>query len=291
MNETGDPANQSAPTGGPVPAETLNGGLSATGDGGRGEGGTATPLPAGPLAEYPWLTFLMPFAVFMLVGALEPKPPSATVEHANSWFGIGYHYYPHIYALKIALTLLAMWLVWPGYRTFSWRWSWLSVGLGVVGGGVWIGLCRLQLEPKLLAPLGLDSFVDLGQRSAFDPLTEMANQPVWAYGFLCVRFIGLVFVVAVIEEFFLRGFVMRFVMDPDWWKVPFGQVSTMAMAAGTVVPMATHPGELLAALVWFSSVTWLMVRTKNIWDCVIAHAITNLVLGCYVVASGDWWLM
>jgi membrane protease YdiL (CAAX protease family) len=52
-----------------------------------------------------------------------------------------------------------------------------------------------------------------------------------------------------------------------------------------------HPGELLAAAVWFSMVTWLMVKTRNIWDCVVAHAVTNLLLGVYVVATGQWQLM
>jgi membrane protease YdiL (CAAX protease family) len=38
-------------------------------------------------------------------------------------------------------------------------------------------------------------------------------------------------------------------------------------------------------------VTWLMVKTRNIWDCVVAHAVTNLLLGVYVVATGQWQLM
>jgi membrane protease YdiL (CAAX protease family) len=38
-------------------------------------------------------------------------------------------------------------------------------------------------------------------------------------------------------------------------------------------------------------VTWLMVRTRNIWDCVVAHALTNLILGIYVVTTGTWRLM
>jgi hypothetical protein len=33
-----------------------------------------------------------------------------------------------------------------------------------------------------------------------------------------------------------------------------------------------------------------MLRTRNIWDCVAAHAITNLMLGIYVVAAHDWRL-
>jgi membrane protease YdiL (CAAX protease family) len=83
---------------------------------------------------------------------------------------------------------------------------------------------------------------------------------------------------------------MRFVVREDWWAVPFGQVTRLAAVVGTAVPMMMHPAELLAALVWFSLVTWLMIRTKNIWDCVAAHATTNLLLGIYVVTQHQWQL-
>jgi hypothetical protein len=80
-------------------------------------------------------------------------------------------------------------------------------------------------------------------------------------------------------------------MTAEWTKVPIGQVNALAVVAGTLVPMATHPGELLAAALWFSLVTWLMVKTRNIWDCVVAHAVTNLLLGVYVLCSGQWYLL
>jgi uncharacterized protein len=34
-----------------------------------------------------------------------------------------------------------------------------------------------------------------------------------------------------------------------------------------------------------------MIRTRSIWSCVLVHAITNIILGIYVIASGQWWLM
>ena len=61
-----------------------------------------------------------------------------------------------------------------------------------------------------------------------------------------------------------------------------------AIAVGTLLPVAMHPAEILAAAVWFSAVTWLMYKTRNIWDCVAAHAVTNLLLGVWVVFSGEW---
>jgi hypothetical protein len=47
---------------------------------------------------------------------------------------------------------------------------------------------------------------------------------------------------------------------------------------------------LIAALVWFSLVSFLMVRTGKFWNCVLAHAITNGLLGIYVITFHQWQL-
>ncbi len=250
------------------------------------------------LDKHPWIVFLLPLLIFMIITSLEPTPQRSG--GALGWV-IYYEDYPWIYTAKIALTLLAVGLVAGGYRQFPPRLSPWAIVVGVAGVVVWIGLCKLQLEAKLFGPLfdnrlgemvGLSGMFDAAAtRSAYNPLKELAENPAAAWGFLAVRFVGLALVVPVIEEFFLRGFLMRFVMVRDWWKVPFGEVNTAAVVLGTVVPMMMHPAELLSAAVWFSMVTWLMVKTRNIWDCVAAHMVTNLLLGIYVVASGDWYLM
>ena len=286
------------------------------------------PLPDGWLGKHPWVTFLLPFIVYMLVGQFEPKPPQATtndgetaiassdesedvatlnevadleeveivesegVEDSSGWFPqLPYRHYPVVYTAKVALTCIAMLIVFPGYRTFPFRVSWLAVLVGSVGIVLWIGICKLDLEQEILPSLGLGSFVASGERSAFNPLEQLANNKAWAYGFLAIRLFGLAVVVPIIEEFFLRGFVMRFVMHDNWHQIPFGHVNRTAVIVGTALPMLMHPAELVAAFVWFSMVTWLMVRTRSIWDCVVAHMVTNALLGAYVIWSGDWHLM
>lgn len=292
----------------------------------------APPLPAGWLSTYPWVTFVLPMIVFMLLGSFEPTPPQGfdprdaesitelrtRLERAEAleatsegWLPkFSYQDYPWIYSAKLALVVLTMIAVWPGYRTFPWKVHALSVLVGVVGVVLWIVLCHLRLEPQILGPLdrflgslipgrdptevpsiGLLGMLGTGERSAYNPLVYLADQPALAWAFLAIRFIGLSLVVPVIEEFFLRGFLMRFVVHENWWQVPFGTATRAALVVGTAVPMLMHPGELLAALVWFSLVSWLMVRTKNIWDCVVAHGVTNFLLGVYVVMFDQWQLM
>jgi CAAX prenyl protease-like protein len=260
---------------------------------------TSGPGSQSLVARYPWLTFLLPFIVYMVVGSLEPSPPKppfqmpdGTMRTVNTpaRFGLEYKHYPIVYTAKIVLTIAAMVFVLPGYRQFPFRISALAIVVGVVGVVVWIAVCKLHLEKMLLGPLGLSKFLGLGERPAFNPLEALADTPAWAYTFLAIRFLGLALIVPIIEEFFLRGFLMRIFVDEKWWEVPFGTVTRLAVIVGTAFPMLMHPAELLAAFLWFSMVTWLMVRTKNIWDCVAAHAVTNLLLGIYVVTRHEWQL-
>ncbi len=204
-------------------------------------------------------------------------------------------WYPGIYTLRIVLTLIAMAVALPVYRTFEFRVSPLAIGVGVAGVALWIGLCRLNLEAPLFAAIetvlprdwGLDA---VGGRAGYNPLEQLGHNRAALIGFLAARFLGLAVIIPIIEEFFLRGFLMRFVMQPDWWKLPIGAASAASWLAVITYAALTHPGELIAAIVWFSLVTLLVTRTKNIWDAITAHAVTNLLLGVWILTSGDWRL-
>jgi uncharacterized protein len=298
----------------PVQAELVDPTTAA--DAGAGSAAIAEPPPVFTgygrrrrwlLRNEQWLIYCLPFLVYMLVGFFEPSGPSNGIFPKKPWIidanivpYIDYQVYPYIYTLKIALTCLAILWVWPGYLQFPWKWNkGLSIAVGVIGAVLWVainkGQMALHLDSKVLEEWYLGSLTELGSRPGFNPLRQLSDQPSWAWTFLAIRFFGLVIVVPVIEEFFLRGFLMRYVIDiekgVDWWTLPFAMVTPLALLVGTAVPMLMHPQELVAAAVWFSMVTWLMVYTKNIWDCIVAHGVTNLLMGLWVLYSGDWWLM
>ena len=92
----------------------------------------------------PWLVFLLPFVVFMLVGSLEPTPDVPGGKSIG--LAIPYNRYPMVYTVKIALTLAAIAFVLPGYQQFPFRITLLSIVVGVAGIFIWVGLCRLDLE-------------------------------------------------------------------------------------------------------------------------------------------------
>jgi hypothetical protein len=113
-----------------------------------------------------------------------------------------------------------------------------------------------------------------------------------SFGFLAVRIAGSALVVPVVEELFWRGWLMRWAMARDWQKVPLGTYRAAAFWLVALMFASEHGPYWevgLAAGVIYGA--WL-VRTKSLGDCVLAHAVTNLALGIYVVAAGQWqyWL-
>ena len=79
--------------------------------------------------------------------------------------------------------------------------------------------------------------------------------------------------------------------SPETWLVAIWSLTAVRDPLVLTGMACVSPAEMFAAAVWFTLITWLMFKTKNIWDCVAAHAVTNLLLGVYVVLSGDWYFM
>lgn len=201
----------------------------------------------------------------------------------NKWFPGDRTWYPAIYALTVIVTTIVVLIVGRGYFKAPFNFSWLSVAVGAVGIVVWI-------VPWWLDVHYLGWFAKLDARAAFNPFEEMKDHPDWMRQFLAIRFFGLVLLVPLIEEFFLRGFLMRYIDDPDWDQIPLATLGKWTLLGIMIYAGMSHPSELPSALAWFGLMTWLYIHTKSIWNCVIAHAITNLLLALYVIYTGTWAL-
>ena len=169
----------------------------------------------------------------------------------------------------------------------------LGLAIGIVGLICWVGISQLRLEayPLMAINAGLESLglssLSLPDRPGFNPFEHFAS---WQLGlFLVLRFAMLALVVPIAEEVFIRGFLVRMIDHGQWWKANFGSLTTGAMITASVYGAATHP-EIFAAIIWFGMVTWLMIKSRSIWPCVLAHAVTNLLLGFYVIYFGQWAL-
>jgi len=254
------------------------------------------PLPRGKWFEqHAWLPFLAPLILYMLVQmffATSPPGDHLAPEHLPAAEA---RYQDNLLWKATAMAgmavpigvLLGVSLYLPRFRI-----SWLAIVVGVVGVVLWVGVDAIGIRQWASALLGEESRIGsflFPPRDALNPFDVYGGGTPRFWWFMITRFIGLALIVPVIEELMLRGWLMRLVDNPQFWQVPFGQVSLRAAAIGVGFEALIHP-EKLAAIVWFSLVTWLMYHTKNFWDCVAAHAVTNFLLGIWVIWQGAWEL-
>lgn len=237
----------------------------------------------------PIVAFVAPFILFFAIPSLMTYEQTVVNDLAEAETVILPARYTTMIAARVVLMAIAIAAFWRYYvRSFPFHFDHWGILAGLVGGVLWIGICHLGIESSLLQTLGFSAEA-LGARDGVNPF-QTYPEPNDRATFLAFRFALLVITVPIAEELFLRGFFMRMIDAVEWEELSLKEIGTSGLIAGTVYGMATHPSEFIAAAIWFSLITLLMVKTNKFWNCVVAHAITNLMLGIYVVVTGTWSL-
>ncbi|MFH0875875.1 MAG: CAAX prenyl protease-related protein [archaeon] len=99
--------------------------------------------------------------------------------------------------------------------------------------------------------------------------------------------IGVV-IAPVIEEFFTRFFLMRFIIEKNWQKVRIGTYSLTSFIV-TIMYFGFSHNRWLVGIITAIILNLLIYRRKNIESCILAHAVANLALGIYVIATGAFF--
>lgn len=167
-----------------------------------------------------------------------------------------------------------------------------NIGLGVLAGSVgialWILPCEIfhrfgydKVSAGWLSYLGVQPRMD-----GFDP----SEAPVPALA-IAMRFLRMVVVVALLEEVFWRGFLMRWLVPTHhgMWIVPFGTHHWRALVGSVAGVVLVHqPADYAAAFFWALLLYFLAVRTRSLTTCVVAHGVANLILGIHVMTTGRY---
>ena len=134
--------------------------------------------------------------------------------------------------------------------------------------------------------IGLSDFVFSGASKApgYNPLQlpSAVQLPL-----VIVRIIGASFVVPIMEELFWRSFLIRYLVDADFERVPLGTY-TLSSFLITVVLFGFEHHLIVAGMVAGALYTLLLYRTKSLTQVILAHALTNLLLALYVLKTGRW---
>jgi CAAX prenyl protease-like protein len=105
---------------------------------------------------------------------------------------------------------------------------------------------------------------------------------------LLLRTARAALIVPVVEELFWRGWLVRWLQDARFERVPLGQYSTLAFWATSILFAAEHGPYWEVGLLCGMIYNWWMWRTKSLGDVMLAHAVTNLALSVYVIAGERW---
>ena len=245
-----------------------------------------------PPADHETLTraHVVPFAVFMiflillqLVGSLiEWKHPAAPWWRQDPA--------QLIYPIQTLVTLGMLVHYW---RFFVFNWCLVGVIFGVIGIGFWLLPTTLYDAWGLTGKTeGWMKWLGLAERKeGFDP--GIFQNPIAYWTSLIMRFFRAAVIVALVEEIFWRGFLMRFVCDweGNYWKQPFGRATWRSFGIVTGLFILAHaPVDYAGALVYGSLTYLLCIWSKNLGACVVMHATANFLMGWYPMAYGKYGL-
>lgn len=195
--------------------------------------------------------------------------------------------YPLLYSGTVALTGAAAFILLWRKKVFTVHTRILpGILVGIVGIIAWIFICSLNLEQNLMAYL--PEWLQPDDRAAFNPFTAIDSR-TGQYGFIAIRLFGLAVLVPVIEEVFWRGFLARWIVDQNWESQPIGHFTPASFIWITALFTLAHP-EWFAAAVYCILINLLLMWKKDLWNCIVAHAISNLLLGIYVLQLKAWAL-
>lgn len=221
----------------------------------------------------PLLARVTPFVVFLALTA------------AQEVFGGAGRYW--LYLIK---TLVGAWMLWSlraAVPEMRWRFSLEAVLAGVAVFALWVGVSgEWTTQQSLWAKLGLTQPPTAPPKS-WNPQVYFGEGSGLAWLFVGVRIAGTVLVVPPLEEVFYRSFVYRYLANPRFETVPLGQFLPKPFVLTALVFGFAH-NEWLAGILCACAYQGLVIRRQRLGDAMAAHAITNLLLGLWVVTRGAW---
>lgn len=205
------------------------------------------------------------------------------------------------YWLYLVKTVVGAWMIWilhPVIAEMRWNLSWqaLAVGIGVFA--FWVGLDGLyptidELTENYLCPslksVGLERWCPSTDRTKlpWNPFDHFASEPGLSWLFVVVRIAGSSVVVPPLEEVFYRSFLYRYIAEPNFQKIPIGQFRwAPVLITATIFGLSHH--EWLAGILCGFAYQGLVCWKMRLGDAITAHAMTNLLLGLWVVWKGAW---
>ncbi|AKJ32118.1 CAAX prenyl protease-related protein [Caldimonas brevitalea] len=209
---------------------------------------------------------IAPFVLFMVLLAVRGAIPADAGLDARWVYGVS--------VVAVGALLAYFWREYTELARGTWpnlkEWV-LAIAVGVAVFALWINLT-------------LPWMVVGEATAAFTPVDDQGRLD---WPLIAVRWVGAALLVPVMEELFWRSFLMRWIEQPQFEGVDPRRVGLKAIAMSTGVFALAHT-LWLAAIIAGLAYAWLYRHTGKLWVPTISHAVTNGVLGVWVVHTGQW---
>jgi CAAX prenyl protease-like protein len=205
------------------------------------------------------VAYTAPFGIFILFLSLSQGLEAARIAPG----GLAPIYL--VFPLQTVVCAAALIFYGPRYRLRAPRNCLLAVSIGIFACALWVSPQVLFHQPPRLA--------------GFNP-GIFAGRPVLYWAEIIFRFLRLVLVVP---------FLLRFFINEDFEAVPFGTYGPLAnavVALGFMLEHSLHdwPAALATGLLY----NMLACRSRTLSSCILAHAITNALLGSFIMLTAQW---
>jgi CAAX prenyl protease-like protein len=179
-----------------------------------------------------------------------------------------------LYPIKIGAVALLLAIFWRQYSELRHTRTGPSVALVALAAGVLVLVLWVSLDA---------GWMIVGSAPGYDPRDH--GQLNWLL--VAIRIAGAALVVPIMEELFWRSFLMRWIEQSDFEKVDPSQVGLKSFAI-TIVLFGFEHNLWLAGIVAGAAYSALFMRHRTLWSPILAHAVTNGLLGVWVVSTGSW---
>jgi uncharacterized protein len=216
-----------------------------------------------------------PFALFMLFIGLDEL---LHLLRNQGLIDVSDTFFLYLYPIKISLVGLTLWLWRSAYTEIDVRdlWKFRTSFISLIAGLVVFVLWIWMIWP----------FAIFGNLTGFDPSIFVDDR--LKYFMITVRLIGAVIIVPIMEELFWRSFLIRYLTGPSFMGIRIGQMTVTSFIVTTVLFGLEH-NLWLAGMTAGAAYNLLLLHTRSIAQCIIAHAATNAFLGIYVLMTKQWF--
>ncbi|MEA3515505.1 MAG: CAAX prenyl protease-related protein [Nanoarchaeota archaeon] len=174
------------------------------------------------------------------------------------------------YIIKTILVTAALIYYWKKYKEIKFKFDLHAILAGLLIFIIWVGIDSL--------------YPHLGEPSAFNPFIFEGFQ---AAVILIIRLFGAIMIAPIIEELFVRSFLIRYIISENFEKVKIGAY-TLSSFIITVLFFGFSHNRWLAGIFTGIILNLLLYKKKELSSCIIAHAVANALLAIFVLSTGNW---